>query len=318
MKQWYVHFIYLSIIAFLGYNYWSSVQAFKAFEQLDRQLRVDGGIIEESSERIFNNIRKNCTAYQSPYNTRHYENTVIDMKAVDSAIALIDAHKNEFIKLNGGLDEVKYAPLINGNSTKTSKIYFSDDKINVIKDKLTQFNKIFTDSIQDKWQKERLMKAFRLPQLLAENEYWSAFKTLPANAVLAQLNALENQIKIDEIAFLNYEENSTGSNYCGVTNISKTVIVPRKAVIVEGEIFEADIYLATYSLINNNHINIKANGKSIEIKEGVAHFKSKNQTIGAKTIKAEVSIRNPLTGQTTTSEAVFEYQVLPKCSRDCQ
>jgi predicted negative regulator of RcsB-dependent stress response len=31
MKSIYFHVIYLAIIAYLGYNYWSSVQAFKAF-----------------------------------------------------------------------------------------------------------------------------------------------------------------------------------------------------------------------------------------------------------------------------------------------
>jgi hypothetical protein len=30
MKQAYLHVFYLTVIAFLGYNYWSSVQAFKA------------------------------------------------------------------------------------------------------------------------------------------------------------------------------------------------------------------------------------------------------------------------------------------------
>jgi hypothetical protein len=318
MKQWYLHVFYLTIIAFLSYNYWSSVQAFKAFEQLDRQLRVDSGAIEESSFRLFRNIQKNCDAYRHPYNLRHYDNTVTASKAVDSLIAFIDAQKTEFINLNGGLDTVKYSPLINGNSTKTSAIFYADDKINQIKEKLTQLNRIFTDSIiSDNWGKEKLMKHFRLPQLMTENDYWNTFKTLPANAVLAKLAALKNQIKIDEIAFLNYVEYETAPNYCGFTQF-KTAIAPQNAVLIEGETFEADVYLSAYSSNPGNNVIIKVNGEPLEIKDGVAHFKSKNQTIGTKTIKAEALIRNPLTGQTTTSVGSFEYQVLPKCSRDCQ
>jgi hypothetical protein len=323
MKQWAIHLFYLTIIAFLSYNYWSSVQAFKAFEHLDRQLRVDAGSIEESSERLFRNIQKNCDAYKYAYNMRHYDNTVAAVKAVDSLIAFIDAQKTEFINLNGGLDTVKYFPLINRNSTKTSKNFYLDPKINQFKDKLAQLNQIFTDSIiNDNWGKEKLIKQFRLPQLLAENDYWNTFKTLPANAILAKLTALKNQIKIDEIAFLTYEEDETNPNYCGLTEITQTKIAPKKAVLVEGEAFEADIYLATFSVHNNNdkitNLTIKVNGEPLEIHEGVAHFKSKNQTIGTKTIKAEAIIRNPLTGLTKTTEGSFEYQVLPKCSANCQ
>jgi hypothetical protein len=181
---------------------------------------------------------------------------------------------------------------------------------------LTELNKIFIDSIQEKWQKEKLIKILRLPQLLTESDYWLSFKTLPASAVLAQLNALQNQIKIDEIAFLNYGEYMTSPNDWGF-NKFKTAIAPKKAVLIEGETFEADIYIASYSSNPGRNVVIKVNGEPLEIKEGVAHFKSKNQKIGSQTIKAEAQIRNPLTGQITTSEGVFEYQVLPKCSRDC-
>jgi hypothetical protein len=319
MKQWYLHAFYLTIIAFLSYNYWSSVQAFKAFEQLDSQLNVDYQLMDNVAMNIHQKIDKNCTAYKNSYNMRHYNNTVIAVKAVDSLIAFIDAEKTEFINLNGGFDVAKFPSpsLINGNSTKTSKDFYSDAKINQIKEKLTQLNRIFTDSIiSDNWGKEKLMKHFRLPQLLTENDYWNTFKTLPANAIVAKLAALKNQIKIDEIAFLNYIEDRTTPDGWGF-NAFKTAIAPKKAVLIEGETFEADVYLSAYSSSPGSNVIIKVNGEPLEIKDGVAHFKSQNQTIGTKTIKAEAIIRNPLTGLTKTIEGSFEYQVLPKCSRDC-
>jgi hypothetical protein len=274
MKQWHFHLIYLSIIAFLGYNYWSSVQAFKAFEHLDRQLRVDAGALQESSERLFRNIQKNCDAYKYAYNMRQYDITVTATKAVDSLLSFIDVNKAEFINLNGGLDTAKYSPLINGNSTKTSKIYFTQAKTNEIKDKLTHLNKIFIDSIDENWHKEKLLKECKLPQLLAETDYWNSIKSLPANAVLAQLDALKNQIKIDEIAFLNYEEDKTSYNYCGFTEY-KTAIAPAKTVLIEGETFEADVYLTLYSSSPGRNLSIEVNGKPLEIKDGVSKAKTK-------------------------------------------
>lgn len=58
MKQWYLHVIYLAIIAFLGYNYWLSVQAFKAFEQLNSQLNTDYDVMDNAALKIFEKFSK--------------------------------------------------------------------------------------------------------------------------------------------------------------------------------------------------------------------------------------------------------------------
>lgn len=318
MKSIYVHVFYLSVIAFSGYNYWSSVQAFKAFEHLDRQLKLDYSILDYSTMNVQQKIDKNCKAYQTIENVRHYAHTLIGTKAVDSLNVFIEKQKIEFTKLNGGLDTTKNAALINGSATKISKNYFSEARINDIKHRLAQLNNTFIDSISNKWGKESLMKRLMLPQLLAENDYWNTFKSLPANAVLAKLSALQNKIKIDEIAFLNYKEDETTSvTICGWT-VYRAAIAPKKASLIEGEVFEADVFIASYSNNLGSNVTIKVNGKQLEIKEGVAHFKGKKEAIGTKIIKAEALIKNPLTGQTTTTLGSFEYQVLPKCSRDCQ
>lgn len=58
MKFLYVHVFYLVLIAFLGYNYWSSVQAFKAFEHLDRQLDTDSEMMKKSEVFVCKSIEK--------------------------------------------------------------------------------------------------------------------------------------------------------------------------------------------------------------------------------------------------------------------
>jgi hypothetical protein len=295
MKQSYVHLIYVSIIAFLGYNYWSSVQAFKAFEHFNAQLNVDYEVMNNAASSIFKNINKNAQAYQNLENRRNNEQSEI---AINAALKLhndIAANKTE---------------LINNHS-------FTDAKINEIKEKLNQFSNALIDSINDKRDKADVLKYCSLPKLIADNAFWESIQTLPKNGVIAELSSIQNRVKIDEITLLNYYYSQTG----GTTtreDYFKTAIAPKKAVLIEGETFEADIYLAMYASSPGSNMIIKVNGEPLEIKEGVAHFKSKNQTIGTKTIKAEALIRNPLTGQTTTTEGSFEYQVLPKCSRDCQ
>jgi GldM N-terminal domain len=314
MKFIYVHLIYLSIIAFLGYNYWSSVQAFKAFEQLNAQLNLDYEVMNNTASRIFKDIEKNAYAYRNPENQRNAARSEMAVKTTLNLTAFIDTNKAELIKTNGGLDTSNNHYLINGNSNTS---FFIDAKIKEIKDKLSQFSNNLIDSIDDKRDKEELSKQYNLPKLIANKGYWQLLKTLPVSGALTELSCIQNKIKTDEISFLNYFEMRTGSTIM-IFDSYKTAIAPKKAALIEGESFEADIYLAKYSSSPGSNVVIKVNGEPLEIKEGVAHFKSKNQTIGTKTIKAEAIIRNPLTGMTKTTEGSFEYQVLPKCSRDCQ
>jgi hypothetical protein len=296
MKQLYLHVFYLTIIAFLSYNYWSSVQAFKAFEHLDRQLNMDYQLMDNTASSIFKDINKNAQAYQNSDNRRNNEQSEMSV--------------NTALKLHNDIAAIK-TELVNNHP-------LTDAKINEIKEKTRQFSNNLIDSINDKNDKTDVLKFCSLPKLIADNAYWASIKTLPKNGVIAELSSIQNMMKIDEITLLNYYFSKTSSTeVCGWT-VYRAAIAPKKAALIEGETFEADIYISSYSNNLGNNTIIKVNGEPLEIKDGVAHFKSKNQTIGTKTIKAEALIRNPLTGQTTTSVGSFEYQVLPKCSRDCQ
>ena len=139
---------------------------------------------------------------------------------------------------------------------------------------------------------------------------------MPVSGALAELSFIQNHIKYDEVLLSNYYFNM------GCQDIKfdkfRTVIVPKKTVLFEGENFESDIFLAAYSSNLGRNVVIEVNGERLETYQGLTHFISKNQTIGTKIIKATAIIKHPLTGQTETAESVFEYQVLPKCSRDCQ
>jgi hypothetical protein len=295
MKQWAIHLFYLTIIAFLSYNYWSSVQAFKAFEQLNEQLNIDNQLMDNAASGIFKNINKTVQAYQNTDNNRTNGQCEI---AINAALSL-----------HNDIAAIKTELLNNQSLTNT--------KINTIKENLKQFSNKLIDSINYKSDRDDVLKYCSLPKLMADNAYWESIKTLPKNGAIAELSLIQNKVKIDEITVLNYYYAKTG---CTTTreDYYKTAIAPKKAVIIEGETFEADVYIASYSSNLGSNVIIKVNGEPIEIKEGVAHFKSKNQTIGTKTIKAEAIIRNPLTGLTKTTEGTFEYQVLPKCSTNCQ
>lgn len=310
MKFLYVHVFYLVLIAFLGYNYWSSVQAFKAFEHLDRQLKLDYEVIDNLNEMTYRDIDKMFKAYPNTKNTQLLGETQLLRRTIDSIVNFINGNKKQLVEMSGDLDTSNNVFPI--NATKTTQLFFNEAKIYEIKGKLSNYSKLLFDLCTNYGLKE----LYSTPKLISDDNYWQSIKKMPVSGALAELSFIQNQVKYDEILLSNYYF-SFGCQDIKVDKF-RTVIAPQKAVLFEGENFESDIFLAAYSSNLGRNVIIKVNGEPLETYQGIAHFKSKNQTIGTKTIKAEAIIRNPLTGQTTTAEGSFEYHVLPKCSINCQ
>ena len=129
---------------------------------------------------------------------------------------------------------------------------------------------------------------------------------------------LKNQIKLDEIVYLNYFMDKVSGRIIIDDSWFRVVIAPKKAVLIEGEKFEADIFLAKYSTNPGTGLSFTINNQDLSIKDGVATFSRLENFTGLKTLKVNASIRNPATGQTTNVKGEFEYHVLPKCSVNCQ
>jgi hypothetical protein len=111
--------------------------------------------------------------------------------------------------------------------------------------------------------------------------YWKMLKYMPLTGVLTELSFLENQIKCDEVMILNYFRTKFSGGMIR-EGYFKTIITPKKAVLVEGEIFEADIYFGSCSVYTGNNLQFKVNGQPLDIQSGFAHFKGNNETLGSK------------------------------------
>ena len=289
MKNLYVHLIYLSIIGILSFQLWSKTtmtnQAFNQIEQvLEKDLKFFDYNIQDLKKATNANIGRNSTRYEQ------YKTIMDDLKKLsDSNMAMIDK---------------SMLSIKQGNS-------ISIDKLN---DSIYEFSNALSKLVKDKGDSLALSKLSGLKKFLSNDSFNDMIQKRPA----LYLNLLKNQIYSDELVLCNYIlDKTTPVGSCGVTPI-KLAIVPKKAVIIEGEKFEADLYLASYLSNPGSGLIITVNDESISIKEGIAHFKKNRSKIGLKTIKAQAKITNPATGETTTINSEFEYHVLPKCSKDCQ
>ena len=157
-------------------------------------------------------------------------------------------------------------------------------------------------------------KKLALPQNINNDTLTQAIEKRPS----LYLHILKNLIQNDAIAcskFIMMETTTRNIEF----NTFKVAIAPRQASLVIGEIFETDVYVTKYAInTGSNQIRLLHNNTDLPTKEGVAHYSKREKTLGKKVFRAKAIIKNPMTGQIITSEAVFEYNVVPKCCYDCQ
>ncbi len=321
MKNLRFHLIYLVLIGFLTYQYWKKTQALAAavgsIDMFDKVLKINSEVVEKASMMIQNEINKQVNSFPNSVNVSYLAFAQNMMKVTSDVKFLFEKQKKEFIVLSGDFEKKGNSALVNRLSSKTSGQFFSEQKINEIREYLTRFERQLNYSINNN-NNPSLRESYIIPKLLKNEAYWKTLKDKTSIVAVAQLTLLQNQIELDKVPYLNEILAQIGGSViiCGPTE--RVAIAPKKAALFQDEVFEADIYLAQYASIMSNDITFIVNNEELSLKDGVAHFATKDKTVGKKTVKVEARIRNPLTGQIISQFGEFEYEVLPKCAKNCQ
>ncbi len=89
-------------------------------------------------------------------------------------------------------------------------------------------------------------------------------------------------------------------------------IAPQSSYIRLGETYRAEIFTSVYSTRLDNTA-FKVNGKILPIKEGIANFSKRYNTLGEKIIKVEMEVKDRRTGKIYTSAKEFSLLVVDSC-----
>ena len=290
MKNLPLHVIYLSIIGILSFQLWSkTAMTNQAFEQVEQVLEKDLEFFKVSHKNLEEAI--NVTIFRNYTRNEEYKTMIDDLK---------DLSQSKMMLIDKSILSYKQGKAI------------SIEKLN---DSIYEFSNILSNMVKDKGDSLALTKLYGFKKFMSNDSFSNIIqKRNPLYLLL-----LKNQIYWDEFILYNYVLDKTiPLNFCGFTTF-KLAISPKKAAIIEGEKFEADLFLASYSSNPGTGLIFTVDNEPIPIKNGIAHFKKGNNTIiGLNKIRAQAKIRNPVTGEMTTVNGEFEYRVLPKCNKNCQ
>lgn len=316
-KPIYWHIISFTIICFLSFQYWSKATLLKStcesLNGINVQLQNDREIINAAAYNLTSIIDRNVEI-NLPKLGRYKKKSEKADSVINNSLRYLDDCKKQFAEYCGGWDTTNHV-LKHATSNSNTTTFFNVNKIQEIKGQLSEAFNVLTD-IDDIHDRRLMEKCFQLKLLLNDKLYWNRLPSLPHISAFTELSNIENLIFNDEIFFLNYLVDKVSSHEVRLDKY-KVLIAPRKAVLIGGEMFEADFYISKYSSILWDGSIISVNGENIPIVDGVAHYKSPQQSIGKKTVKFNATLPNPKTGEVSTTQGEFEYEVLPKCSRDC-
>ena len=314
-RQLMINLMYLVLTAMLALNV--SAEIINAFFALNKGMKNSNGIVENSNGLIKQAIEKQVKAYPTAPNQK-YEALSAKAQSISKAFeAYINSVTSELVTAAGGVDSKHDdgRPIRYKDKDVTTNMFLNGGKGAEIEAKIAETRKAFLDLLSDDPTGKAAMEkqiALMVDPIPSDSKAanWSElkFKQMPVAAVMPTLTKLVADTKTSETALMNYFFNKVGGTDIKF-NEFKVAIAPKKAYLIRGDKFEADIYLAAYSSTPGSNVSISANGTGLGLKDGVAHYETTPSGIGKQTVKASATIRNPLDGSSKTVDGTFEYEV---------
>lgn len=339
-RQLMINLMYLVLTALLALNV--SAEIFNAFKLVNKGLEDSNAVLDQGNSNIPGEIARLA---QKKAEYKVYAERATDVRRiskefndkVDKIVEyLIDQSGNKDGKVDDGDYIIKeYTRTINGKTEKGEKRSYKGKKNKDITTRyLVGIPKDDTDGEADKLATEietysqkfmeyideadRETFASKIALKLDEDwkqskdkENWAHynFYQMPMAATLPIFTKLKNDAKATEAAVLNYLLGKVGGEDI-VLDQFQVVSSPQKTYVIRGEKFETDIFLsASASESSNTGVSIKVNGSSVPVDNGVANYSVTAGSPGVKKYTAEISVTNPVTGETKTYENQFEYEV---------
>ncbi len=314
-RQLMINLMYLVLTAMLALNV--SAEIINAFFALNKGMKNSNSIVENSNGLVKQAIDKQVKAYPTPPNQK-YEALAVKAQAISKQFeSYISAVTSELVTAAGGVDPKHDdgRPIRYKDKDVTTNMFINGAKGAEVEAKILETRKAFLDLLNDdpkgkaEMEKQIALMVDPIPSdSKAKNWTELKFKQMPVAAVMPTLTKLVADTKTSETALLNYFFNQVGGTDIKFDKF-KVAIAPKKAYLIRGDKFEADVYLAAFSSNPGSNVSISVNGGGLPLREGVAHYETTPSGIGKQTVKATASIRNPLTQQTTTTEGSFEYEI---------
>jgi gliding motility-associated protein GldM len=309
-RQLMINLMYLVLTALLALNV--SAEVMNAFFSLDKGMSTSGKIVDRSNGAVMQSIDKQATAYNTPNNQKYRQNAAESQKISEEFVAYIDGIRNRLFEAAGGENKkVPGQPKDIRNKDLTTRMFINEGLGAEIENKIKETRtSLLALADNDKDVDASLPLAIEeIPAgISAKNWPEFKFKQMPVAALFPVLGKMQSDAKNSHSAILNYCAKKVGGEETIRMDAYEPVISAKKAYIISGEKYEADVFLSAYSTTANN-VSISVNGNGLGVTQGKAHYETTAAGVGVKDYNVTINVKNPLTGEVKSYSKKFEYEV---------
>jgi gliding motility-associated protein GldM len=317
-RQLMINLMYLVLTAMLALNV--SAEIINAFFSLNKGIKESNVIVAGSNTSMKEAIDKQITTNTAKYQEYKAPSDEV-VKISKDFEAYVTGITSELVTAAGGVDpkHTDGRPVRYKDKDVTTNLFLSGGQNKgrgaELEKKIRDTRDAFIATIKDPKDKADLIK--KIPLQVeevpsdAKAKTWVdlKFKQMPVAAVMPSLTKLVADAKTTETALLNYYMDKVSGRVEIKLDKFIVAISPKKAYLIRGDKFEANVSLGAYSSNPGAGLSISVNGSGIPINAGVGHYETTPTGLGKQTVKATASIKNPATGETITSTGEFEYEV---------
>ncbi|MBP6810843.1 MAG: hypothetical protein KA138_04960, partial [Saprospiraceae bacterium] len=265
-RQLMINLMYLVLTALLALNV--SAEVMNAFFSLDKGMKDSGSIVDRSNEAVLNGINKQADAYKSDQNEKYRQNAAQAKVVADGFIAYIEGIRNNLFEKAGGPNpKVAGQPKDIRNKDLTTRMFISEGLGLEIQNKIEETRvELLKLADGDKDVEASLpLRVEELPAgIKAKNWPEFKFKQMPVAAVFPILGKMQSDSKNSYSAILNFCAKKVGGEETIRMDTYEPVVSANKAYLIQGEKYEADVFLGAYSTQADN-IRISAGGTGLNV-----------------------------------------------------
>jgi gliding motility-associated protein GldM len=311
-RQQMINLMYLVLTALLALNVSSEI--LNAFNVIDKSLQNSGRIVDLKNGALFKGFAaqklKEPGNAAIPVYEKHAQDIMQWSKELQTEV---DDLQKELIKEAGGIvaedglmakkDDVEIPTrlLVEGAMGK------GDGKGYALKKKLDDLrNKMLGIVKQDDKEREAKNLTINTTPVTKQKDWVREnFAQMPAIAAQTMLTKVKQDIKNAEGQMIEYCYKQIGSTEALkeediVFNVFSAKITAPSTYLMEGEAFEADVFLAASSSESKGKVSINVNGSNIAVNnEGVAKYRTV-AGLGEHPVSASITVTNDRTKKQST------------------
>ena len=309
-RQLMINLMYLVLTALLALNV--SAEVMNAFFSLDAGMKTSGQIVDRSNEAVLGGIKKQAEAYKSEQNDKYMANAEQAKRISDNFIAYVEQIRNDLFQKAGGQNpKVPDQPKDIRNKDLTTRMFINEGLGAQIEQKIRETRAEFlalADNDKDVDASLPLNVETVPSGVKAKNWPEYKFKQMPVAAVFPILGKMQSDAKNSYSAILNYCAKKVGGEETIRFDSYEPVVSATKSYLIQGETYEADVFLGAYSTQTDN-IRISVNGTGLNVQQGKAHYSARAEGLGEKKLNVSVNVINPLTKEPKNYQKEFIYEV---------